>query len=491
MREVTVAIIGLGPTGMTVANELQKHGINYVIVDKRKAISEMTRAVNLTPASLSLLEFSLGLDVSKKTTETNAINAYWLGKPISRVSYKFQKFPHRKFCYLPQPLLEKQLFSKLDADNADVIEEAELIGVEKNNEGYVLKINSRLSGESTINAQYIVACDGNNSFVRQWLNIENDTEDYNSNFFLYDIKTEEKIVDDSSYFLFEHGYVIVVPIAVNNYRIILSSTKLSDKNTEKYNNINFLSSFLQEQCSLKLTITDLIWFTQAAFKHRIAQQCQQQKIFLAGDAFHVFSPVGGLNLNTGLQDAINLAWKLAYVIKGFASSRFLVSYTDERMRVIEAIKNKTKYLTQVMTQAENYPAAKKYIISLANRNFLKHELPQLLSGYDSYQSKINTSGQVGFSPGHHISEFISNKSIYSDLCKKIDPTKFNLLINDDVSIDPEIRDLVARINVKQIDLNGHFILLRPDGYIFNSGLLNQADSLRDCLSNYLEGNVYA
>lgn len=487
MLECQVLIVGLGPTGMMLANEMQKHHIDYLVIDKRKAISNIPRAVNLTPASLALLEFSLGLNILEKTIQTDAIKVYWNNKLVSRVSYLYQKFPYRKFCYLPQPILEKILHKQLRFKKSKILEETELTEIKKLEKGgYVVNLRSKTAGLINIRCQYLIGCDGNNSFVRQWAKISSEEEDYKSGFFLYDIEVAEKpSVDDSNYYIFEQGYIIIVPIAPQKYRIILSSSELVNYENSNYESVDFLYSFIKKYCKIEVKIKRIVWFTNSGFKHRIANSFYEQDHFLVGDAFHVFSPVGGLNMNTGLQDAVNLGWKLAYTIKGYADRQILKTYVDERKIAVQAIKEKTQHLTLVMIKAKTYEPARRYIGSFPNRIFFKQKLPKMLSGYDGYCELTEYQGVIPFKVGHHISEFISEKFIYSSICRGLDKQKFNLLANEVLVVNQKCRIYLNSFQTRKVNLNNCFLLLRPDGYIQKIDSISNFSALSNYLINYL------
>ena len=483
MYQCDVLIIGLGPSGMFIANEMQKHNINYFVVDKRKVISNITRAVNVTPASMALLKFSIKLDIENKAIKTDFIKAYWDGKIISRISYRYQNFPYRNLFYFPQPQLEKALYENIQESR--IFEETTVTSIQRNEDSYIVELLDKNSNKISIKCQYIIGSDGNNSFVRQWSNIQSEEEDYNSNFLLFDIETKKSITKDSSYYLFEDGYMIIVPIDDRQYRIILSSKDLKGSNGDCFNNIKFIREALNKHCKIDVIINKIVWFTQANFRHRIADFCHEGNIFLVGDAFHIFSPVGGLNLSTGIQDAANLGWKLAYVIKGYAGKDFLYSYAIERMAAVNNVREKTQHLTHVLTNAKNYFPAQSYITSFSNRYQLKHELPKILSGYDQYPIFPASKSSNKFQQGHHFSEFIKHRHFYEKICKSLDSRKFNLLTSKSIVLNLKAPDYLVCSVISDLNLENIYILIRPDGYIQKIGKITDISDLQNYFEQYL------
>ncbi len=443
MKSVDVLIVGMGPTGMVLANELQKWGINYFIIDKREAVSSMTRAVNITPASLALLQYSLKLNLADEIIQTEKIHLFWENKWVSDVNYEKMNFPYKSFSYYKQPHLEKALKDKLDKSR--IKEKTELKTIEKNPAGgYKVLLDNE-----EICSQYIIGCDGNNSLVRNWITQENDFEDYGAHFLLFDIETNVNFTEEGLYYIYSDGYIIIAPIdkEKNQYRIVLSSAELSKTATEQYNDINFIENYFSKKSNTVISVEKIIWFTSGTFRHRISSVAQHENIFLCGDAYHIFSPVGGLNLNTGLQDAINLAWKLAYVIQGKASPSFLKTYAVERGKSVERTRNATKEMTHYMTNFTTKGELKNHHTN--TKNIFEYILPKILSGYDNqYQ---------------HVSELFL-KEEYDSFCNSINNLGFNLVLN-----------------------NNQWLLISPDGYIVDAIEKEKLNEVENSINKKLFG----
>jgi len=398
---------------------------------------------------------------------TNYSNIYIGGEYTDKISYESQRFPYRNFCYLPQPLVEQQLLKILD-DDEKIIDESEVINISKIDEKYIVTLKSKNKNNYNILCDYLIGCDGNNSIVRNWLNMDSIFEDYGSSFLLYDVKTKNELTVEANYYLNNNGYIIIAPIAKCRYRIIISTQK-SESDVFNDRCSDFLINTIKVKCNINISINELIWFTKAKFYNRISVSCRKDNCFLVGDAFHVFSPVGGLNMNAGIGDALNLAWKLAYVIKGYSPTTILETYVTERTTVVNKIKKITEFLT---SEVINYNCSNRLKSNFMKRNFKSFSrdlLAYKLSGYNNLLDK--DEGCIipsMFKVGHHISEFIKDRKIYAKLCSTIDNIKYSFITSRSF-ISEENSDInISCYVIPELKLYDKFILLRPDGYILKN-----------------------
>lgn len=472
MNNVDVVIVGLGPTGMTLAHELEKHNISYLVCDKRDAVSTMTRAVNITPASIAVLRMSLGLGLDGLMTKTQDIKLFFNNNKVSSISYKELNFPYKHFCYLPQPKLESLLKQNL---NVESLKEKTLVKeVSREGQGYKVLLKDLANDEECwVTCQYVIGCDGSNSIVSNAIHTSEEKEDYQTSFLLFDIELEETFTNESLYYVDDDSYIIVVPTSNKNYRVILSFPSINKMDIESYRDVGFLASHLEAKINQALpNITKLVWFTCGDFKHRITHVLDTAKSFLCGDAFHIFSPIGGLNLNTGLQDAVNLGWKLAYVINGHATDKLLESYQTERTLAANRIRDKTKKMTKCMVHAKEYAVSNNFTATSDHeKQILLSKLSYALSGYDNYAHDNSGPPINKVNKHHHISEFVSSQSDYEELCRRLLTNSFNLIISSHLDTDSEMPHPCLEIISFDCCLTkeNEAVLIRPDGYVLYVG----------------------
>ncbi|MBV9576043.1 MAG: FAD-dependent monooxygenase [Gammaproteobacteria bacterium] len=231
---------------------------------------------------------------------------------------------------------------------------------------------------------YVVGCDGGHSSVRALLNIAYQQQTYFSHFILMDAILEESYSDKNlHYFLTDKGYLILVPLPEKKYRLIASLKGNHPGKDQVDLSIENFQKILNERGAGNIWIKKSIWSTSANFYHKLADCAMQGNTFLVGDALHQFSPVGGTNMNTGIQDAFHLAEKITLVKKKKQAVSYLESYASERMQAAKKIMAVTENATNLLTRnSSSIEEEQKYLPLMRNRSFIKSALPRLFSGLD-------------------------------------------------------------------------------------------------------------
>jgi FAD binding domain len=187
-------------------------------------------------------------------------------------------------------------------------------------------------GPETTMFRYVIGADGARSAVRKALNIEfAGSTDEDHKFFVADLQAEGELTPGALCLYMSHKYHVLALFPMPGEQRFRLIGMLPD-DLMKREDLSFadLQPKLREMVGQRLRFNDASWFSTYSVHHRVAVQFKQGKGFLIGDAAHVHSPVGGQGMNTGLQDAYNLAWKLALVLRGQADERLLETYHDER-----------------------------------------------------------------------------------------------------------------------------------------------------------------
>lgn len=188
-----------------------------------------------------------------------------------------------------------------------------------------------------IKSQYLVGCDGAHSIVRKSTNLSFVGKAYPQDFILADVHLEWSLRDSVSIFMGAYGFMAFFPIRANVWRMICNRVHEHDSEVEPTlaDFKEAIEKLLPADANVILSDERPLWMTRFRLHHRIVDNYQQGRSFLAGDAAHIHSPAGGQGMNTGMQDSINLAWKLAAVIKGERDEDFLATYNIERRRIGE------------------------------------------------------------------------------------------------------------------------------------------------------------
>ncbi len=353
--EPSVLIVGAGPAGLTAAVVLAAHGVRTRVVDPESGPTDQSRALVVQARTLELWD-KLGLAepaIAAGKAVTGAI-AHSGGKPINggRRLLNFAALgtgqtPYPYLLVFEQSKTERLLLTKLHelGGTVDWGVAAHRLVAQDNCVEVTLRHRDRDAPEEVIREQWVIGADGARSVVRHALGLGFEGGSYEQAFFLADVAvTWAQSPDDLHLALTDTGTFLFVPMPTDatqppRYRILGSLTpQMAAKATLDVADVQIA---LDQHSGIRATVSDARWVSIYRLHHRMAERFRVGNVFLAGDAAHVHSPVGGQGMNTGIQDAYNLAWKLALVIRRQASPTLLDSYASERMPVARALLNGT------------------------------------------------------------------------------------------------------------------------------------------------------
>ncbi|KAL2866011.1 cytochrome c oxidase subunit VIa [Aspergillus lucknowensis] len=340
MSRPDVLIVGAGPSGLVTALWLAKQGVSIRIVDKAQADVTTSRALAIQARTLELYrQLDLAEDVVAKGHKIEATNLWSEGTyrgriPIGDVGSGLTPYPFIQI--LSQDRHERLLEDRLNSLGVQVERDRELIDYTEN-DSYItarLKMTGGVqhNGEDRIEsceATFIVGCDGAHSAVRRVSGIEYDGATYSHIFFVADIEGSGPSINGEAHVTFNQSEFMLLFPYDDNRRARVSGA-VDDETAGKGVEITMEDVAPRMMQTLKLQIDKVNWFSTYRSHHRVAATFRKGRAFLVGDAAHIHSPVGGQGMNTGIGDAINLAWKLAAVIKGQAGLSLLDSYEIER-----------------------------------------------------------------------------------------------------------------------------------------------------------------
>jgi len=323
-------IIGAGPVGLTLALELARYGIKVRIIDKKSKPSKESRALGVMPRTLELLEKSSVAElIVQKGNPLQAIKIYDGHKRIVTMPVAKNTASIFSITILPQSDTERFMIKKLEELGVKVEWETELIALKQHD--HQVSVTTKTISETYESKRYpwLLACDGVRSTVRSLLNIDFSIKKVEVPFLLADLEIIwDKPQNETISFLTPHGDMGVFPF-VNKplYRIV---GPLFEDVKEEQVNMAFVEKFFRERCGFKAKLQNLKWTSVFNIESGILEHYRHGPIFFAGDAAHVHSPQGGQGMNAGIQDACNLAWKLALVHKGVINPDMLNTYQQER-----------------------------------------------------------------------------------------------------------------------------------------------------------------
>lgn len=333
MKKTDVLIIGAGPTGLVHALWLTKQGVTVRLIDKSQGPGETSRAMVVQARTLECYrQLDLADDVVAAGYKTPAMNLWTQGQhkaQLQLLDAGKQLSPYPFVLTFPQDRHERFLVERLRTLGVEVERHTELLSFTEKGD-HVEAVLQHADGQSeTCAAAYLAGCDGAHSLVRHQLGSGFEGGTYRQLFYVADVVAsgvnpagEGHIAFDQSDFL-----LLLYYGQTGQYRFIGT---VRDERAEHPENLTFEDVGHQALKGLNIQVEKVNWFSTYRVHHRVTDHFRRGRAFLLGDAAHVHSPAGGQGMNTGILDAINLAWKLAAVVKGHAAESLLDSYEVER-----------------------------------------------------------------------------------------------------------------------------------------------------------------
>lgn len=513
--DIDVLIVGAGPTGLMLANQLGRHGVRVMIIDRHSGPAQQTRAMAVHARTLEIYaKLGIAEQAIALGRKGNGANMWAEGKHTARIllgdiGKSISPFPF--VLMLGQDDNERILGERLNQQGISVQWNTELIALTQMADGVYATLKLPDGTHTKICAAYTAGCDGGHSAVREFCGIQFPGAPYEHVFFVADTEaTGNMVPDELNVYLWRDGFHLFFPMAgKDRWRVIgILPKRLSGRDDLTFNE---LSPDIQHEAGANLAFKKCSWFSTYRIAHRAAEKFRDKRCFLLGDAAHVHSPMGGQGMNTGLQDAYNLAWKLALVVKGQASEKLLDSYEAERLPVARRLLSttdraftmlvsnhwlagifRTRLLAKIVAFAMTFERAKQLAfrtISQTGIHYWQSPLSQTLGNLPPNAPKAGDRF-----PWLQL-KFQANGSA-EDLFQKMDDTRYNLLVIGQAA-PKELSQLDSLVKTHVI-LNGvyntqefasvgiygpAFFLMRPDGYIGLAGGSFVVDSVKTYLSN--------
>ncbi len=349
-KHTHVCIIGAGPVGLTLANELQRYNVPFEIFERRTERTIDSKAFAIHARSLeafrrmSVADALMARGIAVPGMSANAGKRQIIGGDLSLIA---SEFPY--VLSIPQADTEAVLLDHLLDQHKDLHWGHTLQDVEHTADLVKLTLTDSQGELKSLSCRWLVGCDGAHSRVRRLLNVDWQGDDYDFEFLVADGCIDWDGNNTKGHtFLDPQGYVMLFPLPNGRHRLVMNIGV--DEYTQEQLSETLINDLLQQRKLNNIRFHSPFWLSKSRGRRRLASQFKDGRILLAGDAAHVHSPLGGQGLNTGIQDAYQLAWRLA-VLKNHESAEhsLLNDYSTERHKVAQEVLENTDKLTRLFT----------------------------------------------------------------------------------------------------------------------------------------------
>lgn len=440
-----VLIVGAGPSGLMMAAQLLRHGVQPVIIDTKRGPTDESKALAVQARSLEIYR-QMGLidKVLKDGKQAQAVSFNRNGKQLAQLQFSHVGEGQTLFPFIhlyQQSKNERLLLEFLTLNCCPVYWQTNLISIKQTTDTVTAEIQNNNS-ILTLQCDYVVGADGAHSVVRKQSGIAFSGDTYQHEFYLADVELNNDTLNENEVQLFleKKGFSAFFPMPeANRYRIIGNLPDNLNKKEDLV--IDDVLPYLNAITGLPVNIAHNYWFTTYRLHHRMADKFRQQRCFLVGDAAHIHSPVGGQGMNTGLQDAYNLAWKLAGVVNNQLNTGILDSYSVERMPVAKDLLSTTDRVFSFVMSGSIFanlfkkwllPTALKWVWSKENirEEFFKR-VSQIGISYRDSAINLNVSQSTQIKAGDrlpYLKVFDEKKQQETDLHEWCSKPGFTLIV---------------------------------------------------------------
>jgi 2-polyprenyl-6-methoxyphenol hydroxylase-like FAD-dependent oxidoreductase len=497
--DTDVLIIGAGPTGLMLANQLARRGVKPRIIDHHSGPAQQSRAMAVQArtmeiySKMGIIEKSLAL--GERATAANMwANGRWTARiPVGDIGQSLSPYPF--VLMLGQDDNELIMGEKLRELGVTVEWNTELTAIEQHPDRVDVTLKLPDGTTQRITAAWVAGCDGSRSPVRELSGIKFPGAPYEHTFFVADTEAMGSMKPgELNVYLWKDGFHLFFPMrGKDRWRVI----GILPKHLRQRDDLTFedVVPAIQQEAGTNLSFKACHWFSTYRIYHRAAEHFRDRRCFLLGDAAHIHSPAGAQGMNTGLQDAYNLAWKLALVVQGRAGAALLDTYEQERIPVAKRLLEttdrafqlivadgwlgslfRTRILANVAARAMKFERVRKFAFRTIAQIGISYPASSLSQALPGLPKDAPTAGDRF--PWMRLKLEPNGQTV--DLFEYLDDTKFNLLMSGQAPISPDafddLSDLLrihavaadpanaaelARAKVPQPS----FYLLRPDGHV--------------------------
>jgi 2-polyprenyl-6-methoxyphenol hydroxylase-like FAD-dependent oxidoreductase len=487
--ETTVLVAGAGPVGLTMAAELARYGVAVRIVDRNPGRTDKSKALVVWSRSLELIErmgcVSAFLAAGHKAVAARIV----AGKhQIAHIDFDSVTSPYPFGLMIPQSETERLLEEHLLGLGVAVERQTELTGFTDDDNEVIATLRHADGREELVRCAWLLGCDGAHSLVRHGLGMAFEGDTLPSDWILADVHLTGSPPPSDEIALYWHadGLLAFFPIGEGRYRVIGDAGAAQGEGHRADPTLAEVQALVDDRGPGGIGVGDAVWLSAFRINERKVKDYRKGRVFLLGDAAHIHSPAGGQGMNTGMQDAFNLAWKLALVCRGTCPpDPLLDSYSAERSAIGDEVLQDAGRLTAVavvhnpVAQVVRNATARLVLGLSPVRHGVADKLTEVTIGYPDSPLNGHDAHFHGPAPGDRVPPRAGEAPVGAG-----DTPRFVLFADDPASVF-EVADRFPRLVdpvIRPALAEGGVWLVRPDGYVAASARPEDHESLGDILA---------
>ncbi|MBX7455114.1 FAD-dependent monooxygenase [Mycolicibacterium sp. 3033] len=493
---VPVLVVGAGPTGLAAAVELSRLGVGVRIVDRAPHPAAESRALAVQARTLELLRVrGVGEEMLPLGNAVRSAALHTGGRDLARVELSRMPSAFNGILMLAQSETERLLTEQLARQGVKIERNVEVVAVRNDAAAQSVSADLHTPGGDVerIEARYLIAADGPHSTIRKALGIPFPGRTLPHDYVLADLHIDGATPEDMpegmpedtvSIFLDRRGFVAVFPMGHGRFRMMATdpSGVLADHRAAP--TVEQMQQLYDRIVDVPARLHGLNWSSPFRINSRMVPHLRAGRVLFGGDAAHVHSPAGGQGMNLGIQDMINLAWKIAMVLDGRARPELLDTYSGERLPVIRKVLRFTEIGTRVfnstnpLVHALRVRMAPRALARDAVQNAAASMFGQLSAGYRGDALAEGAGGLGELRAGDRVPDV-------DGLYDALDLGALTLFAGREAGAVVDVaRAWHGVVSVRDRDISSGWLLVRPDGYLAAAGGLGDGPMLDNWLQRW-------
>jgi 2-polyprenyl-6-methoxyphenol hydroxylase-like FAD-dependent oxidoreductase len=395
-QRTDVLVVGAGPTGLSLACDLARRGIDHVVIDHAPQVATYSQAALVDARTLEALDrIGASAPLVRRGVMATHFSLRDRDDELLAADFSGLAVRHPYLVMVPESSAEGVLSERLASYGSSVLRPVTAVSMQQNAEGVTVELwdgstpRSESPSRRSVFARYVVGCDGMHSQVRSALQIPFVGSAKTESFVMADVRMRYPLPRSEVQLFFSGtGLLIVAPLPDDRYRIVATVDHADDPDID---GVQALLATRGPQSSPAI-VHEVLWSAGFSIHHRLAMHYRSGRVFLAGDAAHVHSPASGQGMNAGIQDALHLSDRLSDVLAGLAADSVLNRYEIERRSVAESVIRLTGRLSGIATMRGRMGRRirNQSLRVLGRLSVFRQSLANRLAGFDHSSKSENT-----------------------------------------------------------------------------------------------------